>query len=70
VPCLRGEDGQLSCRLSRKGRLNTVVGGWFEVVEELVLKAVEDAIEEVFALDGFSWALVEGDDHGGLVLVA
>ncbi len=43
--------------------------GWLEVVEELVLKAVKDADEEVFALDRLALSIVKGDDHGGLVLI-
>ena len=57
---------QLSCRLSWKGSLNAVVGR-FEIVEKLVLKAVEDADEKVLTLDWLARAVVEGYDHRGFV---
>src|SRR5690348_14484169 len=44
-------------------------GGWrrFEIIEKLVLKAVEDADEKVLVLDWFARAVVKGYDHRGFV---
>src|SRR5712692_10070325 len=40
---------------------------WFEVVEELVLEAIEDADEEIFAFDRLARVVIEGDYHCGFV---
>jgi hypothetical protein len=38
-----------------------------EIIEELILKAVKDADEKVFAIDRLAGAVVNSDEHRGLV---